>query len=264
MLKKLMKYDLMWTYKVLLIFYCLAFIFSFIAFGLSKTENSMLFSVLAAITNAFALTIAISALINCIMRAWVRFIQNFYKDEAYLTHTLPVSKNTIYASKICSSILCTFTTAAVSAFCIMLYLYNNPAISEKFKTILKTMAAQFNITVPCFILIIFAVFALETVFILFAGYVGIIIGHAFNKGKMIKSIIFGFVIYMAANVLSVGIIFITGLFDNNITYIITANEIVNDDTLIVLMLLFTAVYFAYDVILYFIGRGLLKKGVNVD
>ena len=29
------------------------------------------------------------------MGDWVRFVKNIYKDESYLTHTLPVSKNQI-------------------------------------------------------------------------------------------------------------------------------------------------------------------------
>ena len=30
----------------------------------------------------------INSLINGLMRSWVRFINNVYKDESYLTHTL--------------------------------------------------------------------------------------------------------------------------------------------------------------------------------
>lgn len=264
MLNKLMKYDLKWIYKAVVVFYCLALIFLVIAFALGRIENSVLFNILSEVSNGFALSMVISALINCIMRSWARFVQNIYKDEAYLTHTLPISKGTIYSSKILSSIICTFTTTAISALCIVFYFYNNKAISEQFKNVLKTTAGTLNTSVYWLMLIIFAVFALETVFILFTGYAGIIIGHKSNKGKMIKSIISGFTVYMAANILSVGIICISGLFNDNISYIITANEIVNPETLKIIMLIFIAVYFIYDIALYFSGRQLLKKGVNID
>lgn len=264
MLGKLMKYDLKWIYKAVVVFYCLAFIFSAIAFALGRIENSTLFSILSAVSNGFAFGMAISALINCIMRSWARFVHNIYKDEAYLTHTLPVSKGTIYLSKILSSIICTFTTTAVSTLCIIFYFYNNKAVSDQFKETLKTTAASVNSSVFSIMLIIFAVFALETIFILFTGYAGIIIGHKSNKGKMIKSIISGFGVYMAANVLSVGIIYISGLFDNNISYIITANEIINPETLKITMLIFIAVYFIYNIVLYLTGKQLLNKGVNID
>ena len=45
MLGKLLKYDLKWVYKVVIVFYILAFIFSIIGRGLSYIENSVIFSV---------------------------------------------------------------------------------------------------------------------------------------------------------------------------------------------------------------------------
>lgn len=45
MLGKLLKYDLKWVYKVVTVFYILAFIFSAIGRGLSLIENSLVFSV---------------------------------------------------------------------------------------------------------------------------------------------------------------------------------------------------------------------------
>lgn len=45
MLGKLLKYDLKWIYKVVVVFYILAFIFSVIGRGLSNIENSAVFSV---------------------------------------------------------------------------------------------------------------------------------------------------------------------------------------------------------------------------
>lgn len=41
----------------------------------------------------------VSSLINGLMRSWVRFITNIYKDESYLTHTLTIEKKDIYLSK---------------------------------------------------------------------------------------------------------------------------------------------------------------------
>ena len=34
------------------------------------------------------------------MRMWVRFRSNFYGDESYLTHTLPIKREVLYTSKI--------------------------------------------------------------------------------------------------------------------------------------------------------------------
>ena len=47
MLGKLLKYDLKWVYKVVVVFYMLAFFFSVIGRGISEIENSIVFSVIA-------------------------------------------------------------------------------------------------------------------------------------------------------------------------------------------------------------------------
>ena len=44
-------------------------------------------------------------LINTLMRSWVRFRDSIYKDESYLTHTLPVTKNNIYDSKFIQALI---------------------------------------------------------------------------------------------------------------------------------------------------------------
>ena len=45
MLGKLLKYDLKWVYKVVVVFYILSFVFSAIGRGLSLIENSIIFSI---------------------------------------------------------------------------------------------------------------------------------------------------------------------------------------------------------------------------
>ena len=128
MLKKLLKYDLKWIYKVILVFYALAIFFALLSFGLSKAENSTLLNVLAQISCGFTVAMVANCIVNSIMRSWVRFRNNMYKDESYLTHTLPVSRNTVFLSKTLSAFICTFISTAVSAACIVLCLLQNASL----------------------------------------------------------------------------------------------------------------------------------------
>ena len=113
MLGKLLKYDLKWVYKLVIIFYTLAFIFSVIGRSLGKIENSLVFDILSKIAFGFAISMMVSSLINSLIRLWVRFVRNIYKDESYLTHTLPVKKQQIFASKVISGIITIFTTMII-------------------------------------------------------------------------------------------------------------------------------------------------------
>ena len=57
-------------------------------------------NIIGEICQGAMFSMMISAIINNLMRMWVRFKQNLYGDESYLTHTLPVTKASIYLSKI--------------------------------------------------------------------------------------------------------------------------------------------------------------------
>ena len=124
MLGKILKYDLKWIYKLIMIFYCLALVFSILTRIFFSIENSVLFNVLSNICSGCAIAMMVSSLINTLMRSWVRFVRNIYKDEAYLTHTLPVEKKTIYLSKVLSAIICSFTTVIVIILCLFICYYS--------------------------------------------------------------------------------------------------------------------------------------------
>lgn len=265
MLGKLLKYDLKWTYKVLVVLYCLAGIFTALSMIFNSIQtDSVLFSILSSFSSGFAVSMAVSALINCIMRSWARFVSNIYKDESYLTHTLPVSKKEIYLSKILSSIICTFTTVAVSAVCIVLCYYSNETVVEALNNMLKIAADTFNTTAVNFVIIISIVAFLEVLFILFVGYFGIIIGHRSNKNKMLKSIIYAVAFYLLTNAFTVVLVMIAGLFNSDIMNLIKTNEMVNFDIIKNIMLFAIVLYSVLNVLYYVAGKVQLSKGVNVD
>lgn len=66
----------------------------------------------------------VNILINCFMRNWARFVKNIYKDESYLTHTLPVSKNKIYLSKVLTAIITLLTSFIVIIACLAISALN--------------------------------------------------------------------------------------------------------------------------------------------
>ena len=213
MLKKLLKYDLKAIYKVIIIFYSLAFIFSIIGRALSSIENSLVFNVLGQISIGIAISMMVSSIINTLMRTWIRFIKNIYKDESYLTHTLPINKKTIYLSKFLSAIITMFTTVLVIIICLLICYYSQSNI-DILKSVLELAASTYESSVIELLIIAFTVFFLEMVFILLIGYTGIIIGHKSNNNKTAMSIVYAFIIYAIAQTLTIGILFIIALFDS--------------------------------------------------
>lgn len=263
MLGKLLKYDLKWVYKVVVVFYILAFIFSVIGRGLSLIENSLVFSVVTQIVFGIAISMMVSSLINCLMRLWARFIKNVYKDESYLTHTLPVEKKTIYASKVISAIICVFTTVVVSVVCLFICYYSE-ANMQTLKSMLELAAGTYNTTVLNLLLLISFVAFLEIMFIVLIGYVGIILGHKSNQNKMVKTLIIGFALYLITQSLTLGLIYIFGLFNSNVMNLINTTEIVNVNAIKSIMYAGIGIYIVYISFYYILGKKQLEKGVNVD
>ena len=138
MLGKLLKYDLKWQYKVLLVFYIIAIILSILVRLLGLIENSLMFHVIRSILNGAMIAMLINSLINGLIRSWVRFINNIYKDESYLTHTLPVEKRTIYLSKVITAIFSSFTSIVLAIVCLFISYYSQSNM-EILKTFLKVL-----------------------------------------------------------------------------------------------------------------------------
>lgn len=263
MLGKLLKYDLKWVYKVVVIFYILAFIFSCIGRALSLIENSILFSIVSQITFGVAISMMVSSLINCIMRLWARYIRNIYKDEAYLTHTLPVEKKTIYASKVISSLICLFTTTVVILGCLFICYYSKTNM-QVLKSLLEITASTYEITVVNLLLLISFVAFLELMFIVLTGYAGIILGYKSNQNKMLKTIIIGFALYLITQAITLGLIYVIGLFNPNIMNLINTSDMVNIDAIKSVMYIGIVIYIVYIIFYYIIGKKQLEKGVNLD
>lgn len=263
MLIKLLKYDVKWVYKVVIIFNVLALIFSCIGKGLSYIENSVIFTVLTGICYGIAISMIISSFINCILRLWIRFIKNSYKDESYLTHTIPVQKKTIYASKVISALITIFITSISTILC-MLICYFSEENLQFVKKILELTASTYNTTVLNLLLLISIVIMLQIIFVVIIGYVGIIIGHKSNTGKIIRSIVISFALYMATQVINLGVIYIFGLFNSNIMNLINTNQMIDLNSIKMIMYGAILLYTVYIIFYYVLGKRIFEKGVNVE
>lgn len=263
MLGKLLKYDLKWVYKVVVVFYILALFFSTIGRALSYIENSIIFSVIKQIVFGFAIAMMVSSLINCLMRLWARFIRNLYKDESYLTHTLPIEKKTIFASKVISSAITVFTTAVIIIICLFICYYSKENL-QVLKSVLELAASTYDITVINLLLLIALVFFLEVMFMILIGYVGIILGYKSNKNKMVRTLVIGFSLYMLTQIVTIALVFVLGMFNSNIMNLINTTDIVNIDAIKLVMFAGIGIYIVYILFYYFIGNRAFEKGINVE
>lgn len=262
MLLKVLKYDLKFTYKNLLIFYSLSLFFALLGRICGLFDNSGIMLILSKINNGIAVSMLVSVLINNLMRVWARLVLNFYKDESYLTHTLPVKKSTLYLSKVLCGLITMLTSTIVIAASLLICYYSKENI-ELLKNSLNIVANLYESSITNLLLQVFTLLFLEFTFILLTGYIGIILGHKSNNNKMLKSCLYGFLTYMALSIIILLVVYVSGLFNSDIMNIFTSTTFTLT-TFKSILLIVMITYTVLIIIEYIVGLKIVESGVNID
>lgn len=274
MLKKLLKYDLKWTYKILNIIYVLSIIFAIITRLLIELnsptsilkdiiKSSLALKITLEITRGIAITILINIMVNTIIRLILRFKNNLFSDEAYLTHTLPIPKQTIYLSKVLNAIIISLTSIFVIIISLTIMYYSKENI-EIIKNTLSITASIYNSTVIRLILVLFLVVFTQLTLIIMIVYSAILLGYSKSDKRIIKSVTYGIISYLITQILVLLIVYIIGLFDPSIMQVFTSNTLKDITILKKLMYIIITIYLLFNIIYYYIGQRILKQGINID
>lgn len=258
MLGKLLKYDLKAVYKPLSIFYGIVIVSMFLSHFFDAIDTNGFTFFCREFFRGATVGFSLGAIINNAMNIWAYFRQNLYGDRGYLMNTLPVSRNTLLFSKFLTTLITSLTTVIIGVIAIVLTYCAAPNLPEFIDNIFSNSLAL--------TLQVILVFYLEIVFIMQCGISGVIIGHKFNYNKIVLSVVFGFGIFVIANVLTVILAFIWGRFDSNLSWLFDDSSTVIPDLHIIHALLTAGatVYAVYITGLYALNAHLLKRGIDLD
>ena len=263
MLRKLIKYDLKWILKLILIYCSLGIFFAITGRLFGLIENSIFFDIVSKVCNGISIAMLINAVVNAVIRGWVRVIFNLYRDESYLTHTLPIKKNTQFLSKILS-ILITMLIAVGVTIIGLIIMYLSKDTIEFLKTSLNIISDSLNTSIASLIITLSVLIFLQIVFITFSGVFGIILGNTFNRKKGLYTVVIGFGTYMCASIVILLITLLLSLFNDNINSILFGGAAVNVETLLTLCWVISSVYLVLIGVLYFVANKIFNKGVNIE
>ena len=259
MLRKLIKYDLLWMNRTLIIFYIITFVFAILMRLGENLTDSVIGSLLRHILPGFVIGAMINVIINAAIRIWVRFRQNCYKDEAYLTHTLPITRAQLYDSKVIAALISTVIAVAVVIMCFFVAFWNND-MYEYFCSLVENADMGFiigGILITAF---------LEIIYVIAVGLFSLIVGHRRNNNRVLCSVIIGMVLYFALQAILLAVIYCIGFFDDGIKAMFESSpenaiSLNNYRTLIISA---DTVYLVLNVCLYALGKHYFEKGINVD
>lgn len=161
---------------------------------ISDVACSSVLDAFSTLTKLAYVIIVIGAMVMTAFLPFLDFRQRFYKDQAYLTHTLPVKVSTmLIARMICDVVITIFISISwVVSLCIAIGVNFYSDIIEFMKDIMELFGENTAVenSLLIGILILFVVGAcfttLNTIWMTNAAYS---FGHAFSKNKRLLSIV---------------------------------------------------------------------------
>ena len=264
MLIKLLKYDLKYMIKNMCVFYILSIFFATITRLLSLPEQSVMIEILSKISTGCLIAMIANIVINVMMRSWVRFRDSLYKDEAYLTHTLPVTKNDLYNSKLIQTFIFFFVGFVIILLSLFIAYYT-PDTWILIKEYIKTITTGFNMSTAFFVTMAIIIIFLELFNAIQCGFLGIILGHRRNNGKLGFSVLYGFIAYLIAQTLVLGLVFAYGLFDQTVMELFKSATInIDVNAFRILAIISSVLYLSIIFSMSIICKKQLNKGVNIE
>lgn len=264
MLMKLLKYDLKYMFRSMSAFYLLSVFFAVTTRLLTLPEPSVMISILSGISTGCLISMIANIVINTMMRSWVHFRNYLYRDEAYLTHTLPVTKNDLYDSKFIQALLFFFVGFAVCVLSLFIAYYT-PETWTAIKAFIKTVTTGLNMSTVFFAFITIFIIFLELFNAIQCGFMGIILGHGKSNGKVGFSVLYGFLIYLIAQSIVLGLVFVYGLFDARVMELFqTGATQIDVNAFNTLAVLASLLYVMIIVAMSFICKRFFSKGVDLE
>lgn len=268
MLGKLLKYEFKTTGKLILIFYGVHLITTFLCAIILATGNvasgktpNILFSIASALFFVAYLLTAFALFIVVFIYLCTHFYKTMYSSQGYLTHTLPVTSTSILCTKLFTAFCWMF--GSVLLFCTTLYILCICGLHGDTTTLLQlkdelfspNIESLFGISFSGFIgllLLFAAVYCLNKLLMV---YFCISVGQTFHSAKLPAAIITGIIIYFAEQIICLFILIAAGL----------TNAAIAMDALLRTVLISTSILYLLETAAYYITCHIItKKHINLD
>ncbi len=199
--------------------------------------------------------------IICIMR----YVKSLFRDQGYLTHTLPVNKHQLLLSQILADVLMEIISVLLVVLCIIIAYFNPDVfavVADTISNILDIFISSdelMRVFSGTLVLLVFCILfgSLQSLFVI---YTGVAIGHAFSKNKGILSVVFCIAINYGINFIFGIVNIVIGSFVDFAT--ITASQLAN------VFNIYLGVSLAESILVcvggYFLDIYLMKHQLNLE
>ena len=233
MLKKLLKYDFKTLIHTLLPIYGISLILAVISnIFIRINKITPIFRIPMALITGLSILVCIGTVFISYIIGIINFYKQTVKDEGYLLHTLPVSKNNIITSKLISQITMEILSLIVALITLAITINIDPTkVIDAIKIIIEKIG-DYKLSVVL-ALITMLVGQITNILLVFTS---ISFGQKHSTNKLLYSIIYGVVIYNITQIIT-AIIYSPILFNQK--FIDALNETIPEVQILNIMLLIT-------------------------
>ena len=261
MIKKLLKYDLKKMTNILLYIYAIAIGLAGVTRLIFIGKNIHAVLILGHVFQGLLYSAIASILVNTFVQIIRVFTVNFYKDESYLTHTLPVSKNKLLLSKYLSSLITIFLSVLV-CFVSLFIMFYSKSFMVSLKSFIKVTVSNFNMSVSLFLFLMVLIIFSQICAIMSMAFCAIVKANGYNEKRILKGLIWFFVFYFGSMFVTLILAVTTFAISGNLSELLS--EVLSQNAFITILILGLVLYIIYSIVFYFITRKLFNKGVNID
>ena len=261
MIKKLMKYDIKKMTKILVYFYVISLSLAILTRLINIGKNIQLIAIIGQVFAGLTYSAIASILINTFIHILKVFLTNFYKDESYLTHTLPVTKNQLLLSKYISGLIVIISSVLVILLSLFIMLYSKD-FANALKIFIEQSITGFNIPIWLFLVIMALLVFAQICAMISMAFTTIVKSNMYNSKRAIKALMWFVIYYFGAILVTVILAVIIFAISGNISEL--GAKTLSQNSLLTLIILALGCYVIYAIYYYFLCRKLFNQGVNVD
>lgn len=260
MLGKVLKYDLISICKNLIPLYVVLLGLSLMVRILSLFDNVSVIEILLGLMIFGLILISIFSILLTGIFSVKYYLENLFKDQAYLTHTLPVKKGILLLSKVITSLVTIICTFGVIFLGFLIAFYQVGLFGEILEFLGKSYAGIEVYKFLIFMIIYGMIVYLTTILMVYAS---ISIGFSRSSNKIVSSVVCALIFYFIMEFLYLGLLgiimvsnpaFISNL-DNN-TFMLS--DLLNFFTV---FMIFTAILGG---VYYYISYRYMNKKLNLE
>lgn len=214
MLGKLLKHDMKKTSRSLAIYYGILLLLAIgtrllgwlsdVFAPANSLYSLIIFAFVLAFIGIFFYTFAIAV---------ISFYKEFIKDEGYLMHTLPVSKNQLIGSKLLTTTLAIIVTFVLSLLALGIAFYTPHCLDEVVAVSRTFVEKQLHLSFELVMVGSLLYMLLSYVYQVLFFYLSIALGQTQSTNKLMYSVVFGIALNVVTQAVVTLVLFLISIFE---------------------------------------------------